>query len=36
MMRARVRDVIDAELANGVALSRIVVGGFSMGAAQVR
>ena len=34
MMRAQVRNIIDAELAKGIELSRIVVGGFSMGAAQ--
>jgi len=34
MMRAQVRRVIDEEVSKGVDLSRIVVGGFSMGAAQ--
>ena len=33
-MRAQVRLVIDQEVAEGIPLNRIVVGGFSMGAAQ--
>jgi phospholipase/carboxylesterase len=33
-MRAQVRLIIDQEVAEGIPLNRIVVGGFSMGAAQ--